>query len=197
MDTLLAKQISPAPFTVREVAELSFETGQLLALGRQEHWDFRVLGQAPMPERPVRLGEWLLAPAEIDSSSIPARALSRVQTIFAAGLRPKGFVLVHEAPKLLPAPAGAGQSRPASNTLASWQVSLRHWADSPAGSLALGVAAVSGLAVFALAALSAAAVLLVPIFLLAAGSGLDPILVAVTEDGYWIEIDRWVNEPTR
>src|SRR5258706_700261 len=103
MDTLLAKQISPAPFTVREVAELSFETGQLLALGRQEHWDFRVLGQAPMPERPVRLGEWLLAPPENDSSSIPPRAPNPVQTIFSPGPRPEGFVPVDATPKHLSA----------------------------------------------------------------------------------------------
>ena len=45
-------------------------------------------------------------PAQLDSTHIPARALERVQAIYAVGLRPQGFVVVHEAPPLLCRVAG-------------------------------------------------------------------------------------------
>ena len=76
-------------------------TKQFIELGDQIGWDFFVLGQAPFPSDPFQLGDWLVVPAHQDSSLIPPRAYERVQSIYAAGLRPKGFVVVHEAPKLL------------------------------------------------------------------------------------------------
>src|SRR5687767_14072640 len=91
-----------SPSVSRHLAPLvSPETQQLVSLGRARGWDFTVLGQAPLPTQPVRLSKWLIVPAEQDTSPIPARALERVQAIYAAGLRPKGFVLVHEAPMAL------------------------------------------------------------------------------------------------
>lgn len=201
MQTTLSKQVRSRSSVGSKSVELSVETRQLLSLGNQANWHFRILGKAPMPEKPVRLGDWLITPAEMDSSPVPVRALSRIQAVYAAGIRPRGFVMVHEAPKLLSSPDGMGerqQTSHASSTLASWQTSLRNWAGSPVGTIALGVAAISGMTVAALAAVSLAALVLAPLLLVVAtGSGLDPILVAVTEDGYWIEIDRWVNEPGR
>jgi len=62
---------------------------------------------------------------------------------------------------------------------------------SAVGIVALGLVAVAGLAVLAVAALFIAAALALPIALVAGAVGVDPILVAVTEDGYWVEVDRW------
>lgn len=172
--------------------ELAVETRQLLSLGRQEKWSFQVLGQAPMPEKPIRLGEWLVTPAEIDTSVIPARALTRIQAIFAAGIRPQGFVLVHEAPKLLPSPDARDKPQ---NTLAiphknTWSGRIGQTSNSTDQVLSV----ISSLAAVAVAVFALIAAFVIPAMLLAASSGLDPILVAVTEDGYWIEIDRWINE---
>jgi len=82
-----------------------------MELSRTRGWDWPVLGQAPLPSEPVRVGKWLLVPAQDDSSTIPARTLTRIQAIYAAGLRPRGFVLVHEAPLELTAPAGTQSER--------------------------------------------------------------------------------------
>ncbi len=60
-----------------------------------------------------------------------------------------------------------------------------------AGVLTLAVAAVAGLVMVAAAVVALASVLLLPAILMIGALGVDPILVAVTEDGYWIEIDRW------
>src|SRR3989304_7399310 len=79
------------------------ETAKLVHYGLSHGWGLAILGQAPMLEEPVRLKEWLLVPAHEDIGQIPTRALNRVQALFAAGVRPQGFVIVHEAPMALPA----------------------------------------------------------------------------------------------
>lgn len=158
----------------------SAETRQLMSLAEELKWNSQVLGRAPMPDEPVRLGDWLLTPATADSTPIPERAWERIQAIFAAGIRPQGFVLVHEAPMLLPDVAKVPtnekpQPRPPASV-------------GPA--LGAGLASASGLAAMAVAALAFVALLL-PLAVMAGALTLDPILVAVTEDGYWVEIDRW------
>ncbi len=163
--------------TTRRVASLvSPEAGQLLALGQARHWDCEVLGRAPCPTWPVRVEGWLIAPVQQDSSRIPARTLERVQAIYAVGLRPKAFVLVHEAPMQLAAPA-----RPDSGIKMSPHISPE---------LKLLLKALGGLTLGA-AALAATAIMAVPLALVLGLAMVDPILVAITEDDYWIEIDRW------
>lgn len=183
MNTYSNTKTVSKPNTRRSVTQVNPETKGLLALGRQRGWDFAVLGQAPLPEEPVWLGEWLIVPAHQDSSEIPTRALDRVQAIFAAGLRPKGFVLVHEAPPLLSPPAGA---KPDNAKLSPQPTHENESLDEMLKALGTGLAVLSALAVSALAFLGTVG--------LAAGAVLiDPILIAVTEDDHWIEIDRWLN----
>jgi hypothetical protein len=176
---------------VRPAALGSLEVRGLMDLSDQHGWDFAVLGQAPLPTEPVRLGDWLLIPAQEDTSSIPERTLARIQAIFAAGLRPKGFVVVHEAPKLLADPSVVeGEAVEISPVPPRVQLALQK-AEEMATSAAKCLAVVAGAATVALGAMAAAAALLLPMLLLAAAAGLDPILVAVTEDDVWVEIDRW------
>jgi hypothetical protein len=59
------------------------------------------------------------------------------------------------------------------------------------GSLAAGAVALSGFILIAVMALAAIAVLALPLVMVSGALAFDPILVAVTEDGYWVEIDRW------
>jgi hypothetical protein len=129
-----------------------------------------------MIEEPVRLGNWLLMPAQQDSTVIPPRAMSRIRAIFDAGLRPRGFVVVHEAPMFLKAPA-APQAEPKT---------LPRTISSPEGTGDFAAALGKGL--------SALASVIFPMMMLAAVAVVDPILVAVTEDGHWVEIDRWDTE---
>lgn len=159
---------------------------ELMTVGQRELWDFAVLGQAPMPEEPVRLGDWLIIPAQQDSSEIPDRALARVQAIFAAGIRPKGFVLVHEAPMLLPPPETAQVQTP-----------QPQWALDPQttqkviDTLSFGVSSLAKVMAGAMTVALAIGAVVVPAFFLAGLALIDPILIVVTEDDYWVEIDRW------
>jgi len=164
------------------------EARQLMTLGHENGWEFSILGQAPLPREHFRLGDWMIVPAHQDSSVIPARALERVQSIYASGLRPKGFVLVHEAPKLLSAPQEEKpQSAPREAELPNLTPAIKV-VGGALGTLAIATLGIGGL----VAVLMAGAVVALPAFLLAGAIALDPILIAVTEDDIWIEIDRWM-----
>jgi hypothetical protein len=185
-----AKSVSTS-FVERVAPIVSPQVQQVITLGRQQGWNCSVLGQAPFPSEPVRLEDWLIVPAHQDSSPVPDRALGRVQAIFAAGLRPKGFIVVHEAPMLLPAPAQNQTDTLQMSALPDRHRSVLKVASAGLGVLGTLLVAVSGLAILAMAAISLAALLVVPATLAVGAAVVDPILVAVTEDEYWIEIDRW------
>ena len=191
MNTIVRKPISSSPYAGHRMPEPSFDTKQLLSLGQQENWRFRVLGRAPMPKEPVRLGDWLLAPVQIDSSPIPARSLARIQAIFAAGIQPQGFVLVHEAPKLLPSPVVMDERLQKHSALVSPEQSALRWIGAAAGVFTIAIAAVLGFVMVALATMALASIILLPAVLVMGAVVLDPILVIVTSDNYFIEIDRW------
>ena len=179
-----------APHIDQIIPQIGLEAQQMLTLGHQRGWDFAVLGQAPMPQEAVRLGEWLVVPAQEDTSPVPTRALERVQAIFAAGLRPKGFVVVHEAPMLLPAPAQTETETPPSISVPELSPALKV-AGNVLGTVGKAAAIATGLAVLATATVALGAVLAIPAALAAGALALDPLLIAVTEDDVWIEIDRW------
>jgi len=145
---------------------------QLLALGDFMGWQTQLIGEAPMLTEAVRLQDWLLVPAHEDSVRLPARTLRRIQTIYSQGLRPQGFVVVHEAPMQLPAP----------------EVNVDKQRDKEIEWKGIGKTTGSIVKVLGILALSS---FLLPLGLVAGVVLLDPILIAVTEDGYWIEIDRW------
>ena len=158
----------------------SSDTKQLMGLGEQHRWRFHVLGSAPLPEEPIRLGDWLIVPAEDDPTPIPARTMARIQAIFAAGIQPKGFVVVHEAPKLLKARVDPGEPNvPRARAEA-------HMALTP------GLTS-DALAAFG-AAMSAMASVILPMFVFLAAAVVDPILVLVTQEDLWVEVDRWQTE---
>lgn len=141
-----------------------------LALGDFMGWRTHIIGQAPMLTEPVRLQDWLLVPAQLDTTPIPARTLRRIHTIYSQGLHPQGFVMVHEAPMQLTDPSpNAREKGPV-----QWEA---------VGQVVGGVARVLGMLMLG--------GMLLPVGLLAGLIMLDPILIAVTQDNYWIEIDRW------
>ncbi len=120
-------------------------------------------------------------PVQHDTSQIPARALSRVRAIYEAGLRPKSFVVVHEAPLQLAVPKEKIANKTISPLFPSELISPL--LTDAVGSVALKVASLAATAVFA-----------IPAALLVSVAMLDPILIAITEDDHWIEIDRWYVE---
>jgi hypothetical protein len=166
------------PSTERKGSNLPLETRQLVTLGRRHFWPFQVLGKGPMPEEPVRLGDWLLVPAQVDSTILPGRACNRIRSIYAAGIRPLGFVLVHEAPRWLKAPVETKVNPPFQPMMPSSSQASPQSTSAVTDAIGKGASAL-------------ASVLFPMILLFFAAAMIDPILVAVTKEGYWVEIDRW------
>ena len=158
---------------------LSPQTKQLLTLGEENHWPTQILGQAPMLEEPLRVREWVLMPAILDETPLPEHAMDRIRSVYNVGIRPQGFVIVHEAPLQIETPQTEVKPKVDSDLL------------KKIGGAAMGIGILTG----SLAALVGIAilggVLLAPIGLLGAAVVLDPILVVVTTDNFWVEIDRW------
>jgi hypothetical protein len=162
---------------------LSTQSGQMLSLGRRNGWGFQHLGYAELPERPVRLQDWLLVPANQDSTPVPPRTLERIKSIYAAGYKPRGFVVVHEAPKAFQAPR---PEQSATRMLPMPAVSQVISNSAPAFNASNPSGIADGLA----SIISAFASMIFPMLFIGL-LALDPIVVAVMEDGSWIEIDRW------
>ena len=155
------------------------QTKQLLTLGEENHWPTQILGQAPMLEEPLRVRDWVLMPALLDETPLPEHAMERIHAVYKVGIRPQGFVIVHEAPLQIETP----------------QIDVKPKVDSDLlkkiGGAALGVGILSGSIAALIGIAILGGVLLAPIGLLGAAVVLDPILVVVTTDNYWVEIDRW------
>lgn len=189
------------PIAVRMAALAEPETRHLIETGQRHGWDFDVLGIAPVPDGPVKVGNWLLSPARLDTSPIPDRAMERLQTLFAAGVRPVEIILAHEAPMLLTAPANDIQQSEkvgANISLPRWRVMQNRLSPKTTagtvGMIALGALALPAVAAVALVAVAGIALLLSPMMLVGGALTLDPILIIVTPAGFWVEIDRWDNE---
>ena len=138
--------------------------------------------------RAVRLGDWLLVPAHLDSSPVPQRAQHRIQALFAEGVRPQGFVLVHEAPLQLPAP-NADTTEVVDGQF--WEVASEGLEIDLEKLGRSGLAVAGGLAKATMAFAMAIGSVVLPAVFFAGAMLLDPILVMVTEENVWIEIDRW------
>jgi hypothetical protein len=180
---------------------------QLMALGRERGWSFEILGRAPLPTEPVQFGDdWLIVPAEQDTSSVPARALHRVRAVYEAGIRPRGFLIVHEVPKQLPTPAPERPERLPTKTASHRVQLMRNASGLTPGGVGTALVAAGGTAL-AIAARVLSASLVAPVLLLAGVFAvIDPILVCVIDDTcestrehteelagppIWVEIDRW------
>lgn len=195
MTTIKTINIEDSP-PVRPVVLVSDTTAQgVLDLGTRRRWNVTVLGYAPMPTDIVHLGDWMIVPAHMDTAPLPKRAWQRVQAIYEAGLRPQGFVVVHETPQLL---TSATHKRPRRPTTDDFRAALRGMTRS----VALGATKAAPIvwqvakAAGTVAWMSAKAVgysTLIAIGLIAAVL-VDPILIAVTNDDCWIEVDRWDTE---
>lgn len=156
----------------------SDEARQVVEYGKRRRWDFKVRSAAPMIDRPVHIDEWWFVPIEQDTSPIPNTALLKVKYLLEeCHVVPAGFVVAHEAPKLL---GDAQYEKPPRFEVPEWLV--------PATKTGLKYVAYAALFVVAL-----------PFVMLVAGfamGGIDPCLILVTrpdENGrqYWIEIERW------
>jgi hypothetical protein len=177
MATIQNQNRESVPGNGRLLTDLSPETRQLLTLSDQKGWHFAYLGQAPLPTQPLRLDDWLVVPATQESTAITSGSYKKVQTIYANAIRPKGFVVIHEAPRQLAAPKKAADPNPSPSLVPSSQA-----ASANANTTAAVTSILNGIF---------STILLVLGALFTTVAMIDPILVAVMEDGSWVEIDRW------
>jgi hypothetical protein len=168
------------------IPKVSPQVQEVMDLGNEKFWKFAVLGYAPMPKEHIRLGDWLVVPAEQDNSEIPDRAMERIQAIFNSGIRPKGFVVVHEAPMLLSPPETIEIQTPHPQWSLNPETTQKVIETLGAGASILGKVVVG-----TITAVGAIAAAVLPAIFLAGVVLIDPILILVTEDDCWIEIDRW------
>lgn len=158
---------------------------ELLRVGSERHWSFRVLGVAPVPHAPIFHNQWWLVPIAQDSSPIPLRALERVNSIYEAGIRPKAFVIAHEAPRRLRAPAKISVMSPL-------EFRARQLAEHSFRVLQIAGKVLTRFVLpFTIALIGVTASAMVGLASVALS---DPCLIAVTDDDVWIQIDFWMTE---
>jgi len=138
---------------------ISYEARKAVQVGYDNHWRFRVVGQGDVPERSYYKKEWVYEAVEA-----PQKGLDRIETLRRSGISIKGFVVAHEAPKLLTAPAPKKDFK---NTTPVILPDI----GKVVSSLAMGLLWFMAL-IFQVALL-------------------DPALIVVLEDGTWLEVMTW------
>jgi len=140
---------------------ISYEARRAIQIGYNNHWRFRVVGQGEVPTESFYRDEWVFEPV-----AIPQVAQDRIEVLKRFGFRFKGFVIAHEAPRLLSAPTPKKQdfkNNQTSHILPDTQRLL--------GNLIQGF-------VFFFAFIFQVALL-------------DPALIVILEDGTWLEVMTW------
>lgn len=168
--------------TLRHAMPVLEQERQIMALGEARRWDFRILGVAPVPHTAIYAKDCWLVPLQEDTSMIPAWALERVQALYEAGIRPKAFVIAHEAPKQIAPP----KETPIVSPFQYWS---KRAADSTVNVLKAAGTVVAVVAPILLAVLGTTLLLSVTV---AGALVADPCLIAVTDDDVWIQIDYWM-----
>lgn len=163
---------------------------KFMELSHELKWGTRILGIAPIPEAPVFVKDSMIVPSGQDNSPIPDRAMERVKAMYARGIYPKAFLVVHEAPQELAAPANA----PKGSLLEFWIKRL--------GSASLPIIKVAGIMIAAVVIPAVVAVFgigLLAMVGLATAVMVDPALIAAIEiEGdeqgrcLWLLVDNWV-----
>lgn len=140
---------------------ISYEARRAIQIGYENHWRFRAVGQGEVPTESFYREEWVFEPIKA-----PQVAQDRIEKLKQSGIRFKGFVIAHEAPRLLSAPAPKKQD----------------FKNNQTNNILPDVEAFFG------ALLKGFLFLLTLIFQVAL---LDPALIVVLEDGTWLEVMTW------
>ena len=147
---------------------------QFIAVGEKSGLDFKFIGIAPIPDKPVYIPGWWIIPAMQDKTEIPTKAQQIIQLLFKEGLRPKSFVIVHEVTNSLPDETG--------NVIEH----RKEWEQTHIKEQQTSKTTTTKSSHF-----SGFPFLSILTFLFAGLAMIDPILIAITEAHEWIEIDRW------
>jgi len=140
---------------------ISYEARRAIQIGYASHWRFRVVGQGEVPAQSFYKDEWVFEPI-----NAPQVAQDRIETLKRFGFNFKGFVIAHEAPRLLSAPEPKKQD----------------FKNNQTNDILPDVEAFLGIL------LKGFLFFLTLIFQVAL---LDPALIVILEDGTWLEVMTW------
>lgn len=179
----------PKEKEVNKVTQVTIRTTgqQQVALAQVEQeigFTLPIVGRSQAPIFPQQVGKWWMEPVT-SQTVLPPRARQRLQAVLRSGIRIKAIVLFHEIPSAPPRATAWQRMRDAAPAVGKHLLIA-------VGALLTGMVAL--LAVAAVAALLLAigsALLVLGALALIGQSGVDPCLVVVTEEGDWLEVDRW------
>lgn len=180
-----------------EVA-LPHEAMQLMTLEQDPFWKPVYMGQAPIPQQPVRIGDWLVSRSIHDTSPLPLPVQRHVEGIYAAGIRPKDWLIAHEIVQQLKSPEPVPQPQ-LPDFSGQWRTAVagaRKVADK-AAPVAWEVTKAAAKVTAGLIAASAVCMVTVAGIALMSLATVDPLLIAVMDaDGdsngdHWILVDAW------
>lgn len=146
-----------------------------IAVGRENHWRFQVIDRDEIPKIPILKSELLFEP--VDKYSIPKDGRERIRAIEFANIRTQGYMIAHEAPRILTAPKPKPKPVPIPKPMPKPQVEI---------DLSGALKAVTGLLVAGFTGVMGLVSLLGFMVLL-----LDPAVIVVLEDGSWIKVMTW------
>jgi len=168
-------QLEPTPL------RLTLERADVL------NFPLKPIGRSSAPIVPQLVGDWWLQPLT-PQTYLPPRAQDRLDQVLEAGIKPKAIVVFHELPR---------QPKPSTLTKFGHQLGRFASVEIPAAALRAGnLAREHGPGMLRAASIGAGVVLTGVAYLAlatitAALTITDPCLVIVTQDGYWLEVDRW------
>lgn len=139
---------------------ITYEARKAVQIGYENHWRFRVVGTGELPKNSYYKDEWVFVPVEA-----PQIAHDRLETLKRSGIRFKGFVIAHEAPRVLTAPATIPKKPDFKNKDIVPDVGTM------VRDLAMGLLFVFSVVFQAVL--------------------LDPALIVILEDGTWLEVMTW------
>ena len=156
----------------------------LISFGKARGWRFSDMGTAPVPNGPVIVGKWLLVPEQMDESILPISAAQKIQAIRFAGLKPRGYVIAHEIPEEkneYPKEKSITQKPSEQSAVKSPEIGSNNKNNTSNLLERIG-------------SILKKLPLILPILFIGSLLLLDPILIAITDDYTWIEIERWKEE---
>lgn len=152
---------------------------------RKNHLRFRVLEKTGEISSPVRIGNWVYAPAT--ASIIPADAKKRIELILKSGLNPTQIIVGHELVEVPQLP-GPVVTKPAPLSIPS----IKEIKISPKTEEAIIQALVTtGKVAVEVAKIAAVGTGMMLYGLAVALASVDPSVIVVLEDGTWVEVLSW------
>lgn len=191
--------------TYRDLVVRRNEVGEegrvsLYSQNQQLGFPLRLIGQSEALIIPQQIGPWWMEPLT-SQSKLPSRAQERYQAILASGIKLRGAVLFHEIPK------NYGRHRSPIEKLLSriylWTqqelpVLSRRKAVLRAEQVQQRIPVMGNLLYRAAYKVPTVALILGTVVTAGVSTAAvlgavitDPCLVVVTEEGEWIEVDRW------